>query len=128
MDAFLEAELARTGLAAERVALVGFSQGTMMALHVGLRRPAQLGGIVGYSGLLAGAEHLAAEITTKPPVLLVHGDADQVIPPMATMAAQATLGEAGVPVEWHIRPGLAHGIDNFGLDAGAAFLSRVLAA
>lgn len=124
LDAFLDQEMERTGLAADRLALVGFSQGTMMALHVGPRRAAQLAGIVGYSGLLPGAERLAGEVRSRPPVLLVHGDADQVIPSMALFPAQQALGAAGIPVEWHIRPGLAHGIDNEGLALGGDFLRR----
>ena len=127
LDAFLDAELARHGLDDSALALVGFSQGTMMALHVGPRRPGQLAGIVGYSGLLAGPEFLSAEIRNRPPVLLVHGEADPLIPAMATMAAERMLGRAGFQVEWHLRPGLAHGIDEEGLRLGADFLRRVLA-
>src|SRR5690606_10355458 len=80
LDAFIDQELARTGLAPDRVALVGFSQGTMMALHAGPRRGHALAGIVGYSGLLAGPAYLAAEVRSRPPILLVHGDADPVVP------------------------------------------------
>jgi phospholipase/carboxylesterase len=126
VDAFLDDELARHNLGDDKLALVGFSQGTMMALHVGARRANAIAGIVGYSGLLPGPEHLAAEMRHRPPVLLVHGDQDPLIPSMATMAAQRILGEAGFPVEWHIRPGLQHGIDQKGLDLGAEFLRRVL--
>ncbi len=127
IDAFLDAELARLGLADDKLALVGFSQGTMMVLHVGARRAHRIAGIVGYSGLLPGPEYLKAEARSMPPVLLVHGDQDPLIPAMATMAAQRVLGEAGFPVEWHIRPGLQHGIDQEGLELGADFLRRVLA-
>jgi phospholipase/carboxylesterase len=126
LHAFLDAELDSYGIGDERLALVGFSQGTMMALHVGVRRAKPLAGIVGYSGLLPGPEFLAAEMRQKPPILLIHGDQDPLIPPMALFAAQRILGDAGFPVEWHIRPGLAHGIDQEGLDLGAAFLRRVL--
>jgi len=127
LDAFLDAELARHGLDDDALALVGFSQGTMMALHVGPRRPGRLAGIVGYSGLLAGPEFLPAELRNRPPILLVHGEADPLIPAMATMAAERVLGNAGFQVEWHIRPGLAHGIDEEGVRLGADFLRRVLA-
>src|SRR5437764_9230221 len=75
LDAFIDAELARHGLDETRLALVGFSQGTMMALHVGPRRPVQLAGILGYSGMIADEAALAAA-PTRPPVLLVHGDED----------------------------------------------------
>ena len=127
LDAFLDAELARHKLTDDRLALVGFSQGTMMALQVGPRRAKGIAGIVGYSGLLPGPEYLKAEGKQKPPVLLVHGDADPLIPPVALFATQRVLADAGFQVEWHMRPGLAHGIDQAGLDYGADFLSRVLA-
>jgi phospholipase/carboxylesterase len=110
LDRFLDAELARYRLAADRLVLVGFSQGTMMALHVGLRRAAAPAGIVAYSGLLAGPEHLA-ETKARPPVLLIHGDADDLIPIEALHVAREALAAAGVPVEWHVRAGLGHGID-----------------
>jgi phospholipase/carboxylesterase len=126
LDAFLDAELAAHGLGDARLALVGFSQGTMMALHVGPRRKGRIAGIVGYSGLVAGPEHLAEELTHLPPVLLVHGAADPVIPVAALTAANRVLGDAGFTVESHVRPGLQHGIDQEGLRLGAEFLARVL--
>jgi len=110
LDRFLDAELARYRLTADRLVLVGFSQGTMMALHVGLRRAAGPAGIVAYSGLLAGPDHLA-ETKARPPVLLVHGEADDLIPIDALHMAREALAGAGIPVEWHVRPGLGHGID-----------------
>jgi phospholipase/carboxylesterase len=125
VDAFLDAELARLGLGNDRLALVGFSQGTMVALHVGPRRPQPIAGIVGYSGFLAGSEHLAGT-TGRPPVLLIHGEADPVIPVIALHAAAPALGAAGFTVEWHVSPGLGHGIDADGLRLGGDFLRRVL--
>ncbi|HVZ14086.1 MAG TPA: alpha/beta fold hydrolase [Bauldia sp.] len=127
LDAFLDAELARHGLADDRLALVGFSQGTMMALHVAPRRAHRIAAVVGYSGLLPGPEYLAAETKHRPPVLLVHGDADPLIPSMALFAAQRILGDNGFAVEWHVRHGLPHAIDQEGLDLGLAFLQRTLA-
>jgi phospholipase/carboxylesterase len=126
LDAFLDAELARHKLGDDRLVLVGFSQGAMMALHVGPRRQNAIAGIVGYSGLLPGPEHLKAEMKHRPPVLLVHGDADPLIPSMALYAAARILGDAGFQVEWHMRPGLEHGVDQAGLDTGVSFLRRVL--
>ena len=126
LDAFIDAELAALGLSDNRLALVGFSQGTMMALHVGPRRTHRVAGIVGYSGLLAGPEHLADELSHLPPILLVHGDADPVIPAIALSAAARALGDAGFEVDSHLRPGLQHGIDQEGLALGADFLRRVL--
>jgi len=124
LDAFLDDELASLGLADDALALVGFSQGTMMALHTGLRRPKAMAGIVGFSGLLAGPEHLAADIVSRPPVLLVHGDRDDVIPVDALTQARSILGGASVPVEWHICRGLPHGIDGDGLDLAGRFLTN----
>ena len=126
VDAFLDGELARYGISAAALALVGFSQGTMMALHIGPRRRQTLAGIVGYSGLLSGPQHLKAEAVTRPPVLLIHGDADPVVPAAALHQAVAVLGDAGFATEWHVRPGLAHGIDQSGLELGASFLKRSL--
>lgn len=126
LERFIDAELARHRLEEQALALVGFSQGTMMALHVGPRRVRPIAGIVGYSGLLAGPERLAAEARSKPPVLLLHGEEDPLIPVGALFMAVNGLASAGIAAEWHVRPGLQHGIDPEGLDLGAAFLRRVL--
>lgn len=125
LDAFLDAELERTGVAEDRLVLVGFSQGTMMALHVGLRRKVQPALIVGYSGDLAGPEHLN-EATAKPPVLLVHGTADQVLPAQSSKLAADALTAAGVPVALHFQPGLGHGIDRMGLILGLKTVADAL--
>jgi phospholipase/carboxylesterase len=124
LDAFLDAELARHGLDDLKLALVGFSQGTMMALHVGLRRKSIPGCIVGYSGVLVGDEHLKSELIQKPPVLLVHGDQDEVIPPQALFLSAQGLGAAEVPVEWHMSQGVGHGIDPEGLMHGVSFIAK----
>jgi phospholipase/carboxylesterase len=126
LDAYLDAELARYGLDDSKLVLVGFSQGTMMALHVGLRRSKAPAAIVGYSGMMAGYEYLKAEATVKPPVLLIHGDQDEVIPTEALFVAANALGEAGIPAEWHISPGLGHGIDAQGLMHGLVFMAKAL--
>jgi phospholipase/carboxylesterase len=120
--AFIQEEARKAGLPLGSVALVGFSQGTMMALHTGLRLPEAPAAIVGFSGHLAGADRLAQEIRVKPPVLLIHGSADEVIPYQATNLARDALAAAGVPVQWQIRPGLGHGIDPEGLLAAGLFL------
>ncbi len=124
LDAFLDAELKRHGLTEDKLALVGFSQGTMMALHAGLRRSNAPAAIVGYSGTLVGEEHLAAEATARPPVLLVHGDQDEVIPVQALFHAAQALSKAEIPVEWHMSPGVGHGIDGEGLMHGLSFIAR----
>ena len=90
------------------------------------RRPAAVAGVLGFSGALIGAETLSSEATAKPPVMLVHGTADPVVPFQAMATAEHGLSAAGIPVEGHARPGLAHGIDDGGLRLGVAFLKRVL--
>jgi phospholipase/carboxylesterase len=131
LDAFLDAELKRRNLPPSALALVGFSQGTMMALHVGLRRATAPFAIVGYSGLLVTepnttAESLTAEIKSRPPVLLIHGDHDDLIPPQALFLAANGLAAVGVPVEWHLSAGIGHGIDQEGLRQGGEFIARRL--
>ncbi len=127
LDGFLDAELEKLGLTAERLALVGFSQGTMMALHVGLRREAGPGAIVGFSGALLAPELLPGEIRSRPPVLLVHGAADEVVPAQALPAAVAALEANQVPVTQELRPGLGHSIDERGLQLAMGFLKAALA-
>ena len=125
IDTFLDDTMAKYGLDESKTALVGFSQGTMMSLHVGLRRAKQLAGIVGFSGALSGAEELKTEIKTRPPVLLAHGDADPMLPHMLTEQAAAALRENGVEVAVHIAPGVGHGIDQSALSHAARFLLHV---
>jgi phospholipase/carboxylesterase len=124
LDKFLDAELAKRGLTDRDLALVGFSQGTMMSLHVGPRRPNRIGGILGFSGSLIAPNLLASELKSKPPVLLIHGTADQVVPYGALAQAEKALKEAGVPIETESRPGLPHSIDQIGAQKGALFLRR----
>lgn len=123
LDGFLDAELERLGFGEDRLALVGFSQGTMMALHVGLRRSKAPAALLGFSGLLVGEDRLA-DVQTRPPVLLVHGDADQVIPLDALFRSADALGGAGIPCQWHLSLGVGHGIDSAGLRHGGLFLAR----
>lgn len=126
LERFLDAELARHHLAAHRLALVGFSQGTMMALHVGLRRTVPPAAIVGYSGLIAGPEFLDGELKGRPPVLLVHGSDDDLIPVEALHFTREALAEATIAVEWHEMAHLGHGIDAAGLRMGGQFLREHL--
>lgn len=123
LDAFVDAERARLKLRARDVALVGFSQGAMMALWSGLRRDPGPGAIVAYSGALVGDTRLAAELRWKPPVLLVHGSDDQVIHPGYSDAAQRVLNDLSVPVRALFRRGLGHSLDAESIGAGAAFLA-----
>jgi len=128
LDQFIDAELARRKLTSSALALVGFSQGTMMALHAGLRRPVAPAAIVGYSGMFVlpgeAPDAVAAEIKSKPPVLLIHGDQDELIPVQALLLGAQQLAALEVPVEWHISPGVGHGIDQEGLRHGGEFLAR----
>lgn len=126
LDEFIDAELARHGVSEAETALVGFSQGAMMALHAGLRRKKRLAGIAAYSGLLAGPEFVAEEAASRPPILLVHGEEDDVVPAWHRANAQAALEEAGFDVSSHGIEGLGHGIDQTATQLGAAFLRRVL--
>jgi phospholipase/carboxylesterase len=119
LDEYLDGELARLNLPPENLALVGFSQGTMLSLHVGLRRKVRPAAIVGFSGLLA-APPPDADI---PPILLTHGDSDQVIPPQAMFLAATQLGAAGARLQWHLARGMGHGIDPEGLGIAGHFLN-----
>jgi phospholipase/carboxylesterase len=125
LDRFLDRELARYRLPPGRLVLVGFSQGTMMALHTGLWRTSGPAAIVGFSGLLAGPEHLG-ETTAHPPILLIHGEADELIPADALHIAREPLAQAGLLVEWHVRPGLGHGIDPEGVATAGHFMVHAL--
>ncbi len=125
LDAFLDAELARLNLPPERLALVGFSQGTMMSLHVGLRRKVKPAAIIGYSGVLAGDPPPLGRDT--PPIMLIHGDADPMIPPEALFMSAGALGRAGAAVQWHLSGGVGHSIDPDGLALGGVFLAMAFA-
>lgn len=127
LDGFIDERLAHFGLTEHELALVGFSQGTMMALHVGPRRERQIAGIVGYSGMLADPEGLAASLRSKPPVLLIHGDADTVLPIAAFHQAKTELDRLGFDLTTHVSPGLGHSVDEVGLTLGRQFLRKVLA-
>ncbi len=124
LNEFIDEELAKRGLDDRALALVGFSQGTMMALHVGLRRATSPVAILGYSGALGGADRLASEMTARPPIMLVHGDADEVLPISRMQDAVRALGEAGLSVQWHVSRGVGHGIDPEGLALGGRFLTE----
>lgn len=126
LNAFIEEQKKAYGLPDNKIALVGFSQGTMMALHVALRRFQPIAGIVGFSGALIAPQNLASEIISKPPVCLIHGMMDPVVPFHAMGMAEAALRSAGVSVETHARPLLPHGIDPEGISIAAAFLRKHL--
>lgn len=125
LNGFIESELAHHGLTADRLALVGFSQGTMLSLAVGLSRGAKPAAILGYSGLLAGAPPHDPGADC-PPVMLVHGEADPMIPADALFMSAGALGAAGASVQWHLSRGLGHGIDGDGVALGGEFLALAL--
>jgi phospholipase/carboxylesterase len=124
LDAFIDAELARLGLPADAYALMGFSQGAMTCLFAGLRRVVGPRVIMAYSGGLIAPETLSAEMKNKAPVLLVHGEDDPVVLVNHSTEAAAALAAAGVKVDMNFRPFLEHGIDEEGIDLGAAALKK----
>jgi phospholipase/carboxylesterase len=129
LDAFLDAELARYRLEDSKLALVGFSQGAMLALHAGLLRAQAPAAILGYSGEFAAPEarEMGAQRVArgKPPsVLLVHGSHDDLIPVDALFLSADKLAQAGIPCQWHLSLGLGHGIDGEGLVHGGLFLAQ----
>ena len=126
LDGFLDAQLAAEGLGPEALALVGFSQGAMMALHVAPRRAAAVAGVVAISGRLLRPERLAADVVVRPPVLLVHGDADAVVPFGDMALAGEALVAAGFATFGHVMKGAGHGIAPDGLGAALQFLRERL--
>lgn len=127
LNAFIDRKLQQYGLGDRDLALVGFSQGTMMALHIGLRRQRPVAAILGFSGMLTGEASLAREAVSKPPVLLVHGSLDAVVPVAAMHAARSALERIGVAVETHVCAGLGHSVDQAGLDLGGKFVADAFA-
>jgi phospholipase/carboxylesterase len=126
LDAFIDTAVAERGLDDSDLALVGFSQGTMMSLFAGLRRAKPAAGILGFSGRLLAPELLASELRSRPRTFLVHGTDDPLVPYESLAAAQTALIEAGVPVETLTCPGIGHSIDENGLRRGGSFLKEVL--
>lgn len=126
LDRFLDHELDRLGLDGSRLAVAGFSQGAMMALHTGLRRSSHPAAVLAYSGLLADPVGLES-IPSGPQVMIVHGADDDIVPAYHLPAARDTLLEAGLHVEDHCLDALGHGIDDRAAALGVAFLARALA-
>ncbi len=124
LDVFIDAELARLALPADAYALMGFSQGAMTVLFTGLRRAIAPRAILAFSGALIASDSLARELANHAPVLLVHGEADDVVPAQRSRDAETALRAAGVPVEAVYVPRLGHGIDDTGLAMGALALQK----
>ncbi|MCP5381368.1 MAG: alpha/beta hydrolase [Kordiimonadaceae bacterium] len=125
LDHFIDQELKRYGLENKDLVLVGFSQGTMMALHVGLRRKSDIAGIIGFSGAMTLPENWKNEITSKPPVVLIHGDMDNVVPVEMMHQAFIALQNVGIQVDCHVSPGITHSIGPDGLQKALEFLSKL---
>jgi len=125
LNAFIDQQLELYGLDESKLALVGFSQGTMMALHVALRRDKEMAGVIGYSGALVGDHLLMTEVINRPPVLLIHGDTDDVVFPESLAHATNALRMAGLEVSSEMRPNLGHGLDDRGIMIGMDFLAHV---
>ncbi len=125
-DAWLDHIMQEEGVTSAETALFGFSQGTMLSLHQGVRRSEPVAGIVGFSGRLLEPETLSQEAVSKPPILLVHGDSDMVVPPSDMPAAEKALIAAGFEVETHTSLGMGHGIAPDGLGKAVQFLQRRL--
>ncbi len=123
LDAFIDTELARTKLEPSNLALVGFSQGAMMALHVGLRRTPSPAAIVSYSGMLLGPDHLDT-ITAKPPVFLAHGSVDEIVPFEAMSLSQQALTNLYIEVTPYVEEGVGHGIDGEATWLAGEFLAK----
>ena len=121
LNAFLDAQLAEEGLDDSALCLLGFSQGAMMAMHVAPRRTAEMAGVVAISGRLLEPEDLNAT-TARPPVLLIHGDDDQVVPFDSMSHAGNVLTGAGFETYGHVMRGTGHGIAPDGLSVALAFL------
>lgn len=124
---FLADLWAQTGIAPEQTVLAGFSQGAMMALHVGLSLPQKLMGIIAFSGAFLPPEGFGSDELSKPPVCLVHGDMDDVVDPEHSADADIALRLAGVDVSYHVSQGVAHGIAPDGLQFASAFLQKITA-
>ena len=122
INSFIDRKLAQYGLTEADLALVGFSQGTMMALHIGLRRPRAVAAVVGYSGMLTETAGIDPDDIQKPRVLLVHGTADPVVPIAALHLAESELKRLRVDVTTHISYGVAHSVDPVGLAIGRDFV------
>jgi len=126
VNAFLDEQLKALSLDNSKLILAGFSQGTMVALHVALRRTPAIAALVGFSGLLLGADTLAKEITSRPPVCLIHGDMDDVVPFGSLKNATEALTVHGVNVASHARPFVGHSIDMEGIRIASEFMKKAV--
>lgn len=126
LNQYLDALLLAHDLESKNLVLIGFSQGAMTALYASLRRKSPLGGVIAFSGAFVHSPDLDSEIFSRPPVLLVHGAMDMVVPPMYMSLSESALKYLNVPVQSHLRPALAHGIDAEGINLARTFLVKHL--
>ena len=119
---FIKQSMEEEGLSEAETILIGFSQGTMMALHVGPRMVDSILGIIGFSGRILNPESHLEDCKSKPPTLLIHGDQDDVVPFSSLSTAESTLQECGFEVETHVMEGTGHGISPDGLLACLNFI------
>jgi phospholipase/carboxylesterase len=126
LNDFIDAQLIQYKVEPDRLVLAGFSQGTMMALYVALRRAQKIAGVLGYSGALLCADEWKQIKLQKPEICLVHGVADTTVPVAAYFHAAQMLQQHDFPFEGHVLPSLMHGINDYGLDIGQKFLKRIL--
>ncbi|MBI3441294.1 MAG: dienelactone hydrolase family protein [Proteobacteria bacterium] len=126
LNAFIDAQLKQWNIDESHLAVVGFSQGAMMAMYAMPRRQKACAAVIGYSGMLIDAQGLKNPGIVKPPVLAIHGDADDVVPPSCLAEVQSGFSAAGFKVETILRPRLGHGIDQFGLSRGIQFIQEAL--
>ena len=124
LDAFIDQQLETHNLTEDKLALIGFSQGTMMSLFTAPRREQAVAGVVGYSGRLIGTDLTAEEIRCRPPMVMINGDKDELVPAQSQAIAVETLSAVGIEIEGHIRPGLGHSIDEEGIRIAQEFLQR----
>jgi phospholipase/carboxylesterase len=125
LNAFIDTELETHRLDGGALALAGFSQGAIMALHVGLRRNPGPKAIVSFAGTMIGVDRLEQDIAARPEVMLIHGDRDDIIPVDALQYTQVALQQQGIPVRTHIANGIAHGIDGEGTWMAGVFLREI---
>jgi phospholipase/carboxylesterase len=123
LNSFINEQLEKYNLSDDNLALIGFSQGTMMSLHVGLRREKPMRALVGFSGKLIGEELLKDDLVSKPPIYLIHGEQDPMVPHQETINAAEVLKKYDVEVQKHISPNTPHSIAEDGLKIAIDFLS-----
>ena len=126
LNEFIDSKLLEYNIAEENLALIGFSQGTMMSLHVSLRRKNTMAAVLGYSGRLIGADLLKDDLISKPSIYLIHGDQDPMVPYQDSLTAEKVLKEYSIDIKTHISKHTQHSIAEDGLRIGVDFLASKL--